>query len=110
MVTAPAPPEDVGGPPGYAELLEALADPAHEDHDQMREWTGNRLRSFNPATDRRIKQMVGEIPETVRLLVGLTGDGARLTPGRAATASTRARDTTAAPALASDRASGRHRG
>lgn len=26
------PPEDVGGPPGYAGFLAALADPAHEDH------------------------------------------------------------------------------
>jgi hypothetical protein len=76
------PPEDVGGPPGYAELLEVLADSAHEDHERMREWTGNRLRPFHQqATDRWIKQMVGEVPETVRLLVELTADGVRLTQG-----------------------------
>jgi hypothetical protein len=28
-----SPPEDVGGPPGYAEFLEALADPKHQRHD-----------------------------------------------------------------------------
>lgn len=76
------PPEDVGGPPGYAELLEVLADPTHEDHERMREWTGNRLRPFDQqAADRRIKRMVGEVPETVRLMVELTADGVRLTPG-----------------------------
>ena len=30
------PPEDVGGPPGYAAFLAALADPAHEDHEHLR--------------------------------------------------------------------------
>jgi hypothetical protein len=32
------PPEDVGGPPGYAETLEAIADPKHERHEDCREW------------------------------------------------------------------------
>ena len=30
--------EDSGGFPGYAELLEVLADPAHPDHAQVSEW------------------------------------------------------------------------
>jgi len=34
------PPEDVGGPPGYQDFLEAIADPDHEDHDELREWAG----------------------------------------------------------------------
>jgi len=32
------PPEDIGGPPGYAEFLEAIADPQHERHAELREW------------------------------------------------------------------------
>ncbi|WP_262032270.1 plasmid pRiA4b ORF-3 family protein [Microvirga sp. Mcv34] len=32
------PPEDVGGPFGYAEFLEAMADPAHERHGELCEW------------------------------------------------------------------------
>jgi hypothetical protein len=34
------PPEDVGGVWGYEELLEALADPKHERHDEFMEWCG----------------------------------------------------------------------
>jgi len=34
------PPEDVGGVWGYAEFLEALADPDHEQHDEMLDWSG----------------------------------------------------------------------
>ena len=32
------PPEDIGGPWGYAELLEALGDPRHERHAEARDW------------------------------------------------------------------------
>jgi hypothetical protein len=34
------PPEDVGGPPGYAEYLDAMADPRHERHDECMQWRG----------------------------------------------------------------------
>jgi hypothetical protein len=39
------PPEDVGGPWGYAKYLEAMADPNHERHDGMVEWRGS---DFDP--------------------------------------------------------------
>ena len=35
------PPEDVGGVGGYEDLLEALADPKHECHEESMEWGGN---------------------------------------------------------------------
>jgi hypothetical protein len=34
------PPEDVGGPYGYQEFLEAMADPKHERHEEFMEWGG----------------------------------------------------------------------
>lgn len=34
------PPEDVGGVVGYAMFLDAVTDPAHPEHDEMRDWVG----------------------------------------------------------------------
>lgn len=34
------PPEDVGGPWGYIEYLEAIADPSHERHEEFMDWRG----------------------------------------------------------------------
>ena len=39
------PPEDIGGPWGYAEFLEAIADPKHERHRELKEWFAD---DFNP--------------------------------------------------------------
>ena len=40
------PPDDVGGTYGYADFLEAIRDPAHEEHDGWIEWVGG---SFDPS-------------------------------------------------------------
>ena len=37
------PPEDVGGFSGYADFLDAIADPKHEEHSQMLEWYGGQF-------------------------------------------------------------------
>ena len=37
------PPEDCGGPWGYADFLAAMADPRHEDHRDMKEWVGGKF-------------------------------------------------------------------
>lgn len=34
------PPEDCGGPWGYANLLDALKDPKHPEHESMSDWIG----------------------------------------------------------------------
>ncbi len=39
------PPEDCGGIPGYYDLLEALADPNHERHEELCDWIGD---DFDP--------------------------------------------------------------
>jgi hypothetical protein len=41
------PPEDVGGPRGYADFLEAWADADHADHRAVRTWVG---RAYRPET------------------------------------------------------------
>ena len=38
--------EDVGGAPGYEDFVQALANPAHPEHDERKEWVG---RPFDPA-------------------------------------------------------------
>ena len=54
------PPEDCGGTPGYFDLLIALSDPDHEDHDNLLEWVGG---NFDPgdfdaaAVDRALKRL-----------------------------------------------------
>lgn len=40
-----APPEDVGGLPGFEEFLEAIADPEHREYDSVMTWYG---RPFDP--------------------------------------------------------------
>jgi hypothetical protein len=35
------PPEDCGGPQGFAELLQALQDVNHPSHDEACEWLGD---------------------------------------------------------------------
>lgn len=35
-----APPEDVGGPHGYQNFLQAIANPRHPDHRDLTEWSG----------------------------------------------------------------------
>ena len=42
------PPEDCGGPWGYAEFLEAIKDPKHERHAELTEWIGD---DFDPDAD-----------------------------------------------------------
>lgn len=37
------PPEDVGGVWGYADFLQAMADPKHENHLEMKEWIGGKF-------------------------------------------------------------------
>ena len=54
------PPEDCGGTMGYYELLVALSDPDHENHDDTLEWVGGNFDpiAFDAATiDRALKRL-----------------------------------------------------
>jgi hypothetical protein len=75
------PPEDCGGPGGYAHLLAVLADPAHDEHADLREWAGELPEFDQAATDLLVRQTVGTVPASVRLVLDLAAGGVRLTPG-----------------------------
>lgn len=75
------PPEDCGGPGGYHRLLEILADPTHEEHAVMRKWAGDLTDFDQGATDLVVRQTVGGVPASVRLVLDLLDGGVKLTPG-----------------------------
>jgi hypothetical protein len=45
------PPEDCGGVWGYAEFVEAIRNPEHEQHEELLEWAGGTFdpEAFDPA-------------------------------------------------------------
>lgn len=58
----PCPPEDCGGPFGYADLVQAYIDPAHESHLDALDILGTRFNPIaDPTTDRyeAIQRLVG---------------------------------------------------
>lgn len=74
------PPEDCGGPSGYAEFLAALADPAHPDHHHLRTWAGTFGDFDQDATALLVRQALGAVPESARLVLSLAEGGVKLTP------------------------------
>jgi hypothetical protein len=59
-----APPEDVGGPGGYEDLLEAISDPNSERHHELLEWIGG---EFDPKRF-DLKEVNWELRKIFRLL------------------------------------------
>lgn len=65
------PPEDVGGGSGYEKFLQALADPAHEEHESYKEWIAGSFdpKDFSPGDvgfddpKERWKQTIDDLPE-----------------------------------------------
>jgi hypothetical protein len=70
------PPEDVGGPHGYANFRQVMADPDHPEHDHLRTWAGAWNDGLDlDAADQLVRQTVGAVPAPVRLLLELAADG-----------------------------------
>jgi hypothetical protein len=67
------PPEDVGGPAGFAAFLEAISNPKNEDHDELLEWAGGEydpeefdLEAADSSLHRgRNRDWSGKLPEVV---------------------------------------------
>jgi hypothetical protein len=61
------PPEDVGGVWGYADFLDAIGNPDHEQHGDMLEWVGGRFdpAEFDPAA--ATKRMRRGLPDWRRM-------------------------------------------
>ena len=76
------PPEDVGGPTGFARFREALADPDDPEHDELRTWADPWHDGFDlEATDLLVRQTAGAVPATVRFVLDLVAGGVKPTPG-----------------------------
>jgi hypothetical protein len=58
------PPEDVGGPWGYADFLAAIADPGHDEHVEMLDWVGGAFdpEDFDPAAVDRLFAADPDVP------------------------------------------------
>ena len=54
------PPDDAGGPWGYAEYLEAMSDPAHKRHAELIGWFGHRDPNDRPAIETALARFAGE--------------------------------------------------
>jgi hypothetical protein len=58
-----APPEDIGGAPGFEMFLEAMADQDHDEHDDLMDWHGG---PFDPedtdtqSIESRMRRLAGE--------------------------------------------------
>lgn len=80
--TAPARPKIAAGPAGTPNCSTCSPTRHTPEHEHMRSWVGNRLRSFDrAATDYWVRRVAGELPESVRLLLDFAADGIKLTPG-----------------------------
>ncbi|WP_374546637.1 plasmid pRiA4b ORF-3 family protein [Rhodoblastus sp.] len=55
-----APPEDVGGVPGFENFLEAMAKPRHPEHRQVKQWYGGRFDPGDIARD-AINQRIAKL-------------------------------------------------
>jgi hypothetical protein len=57
------PPEDIGGVWGYADFLEAIGDPNHDEHARLLKWAGGSFdaQQFDPAA--ATKRMMQGLPE-----------------------------------------------
>lgn len=81
------PPEDVGGPPGYAHLLEVLRDPSNPEYEDMLEWVGdepldpdyveleeinNELLAFD-AEDEEVSPLLEELVDEIRETLAAEG-------------------------------------
>ena len=64
------PPEDCGGPWGYPDFLNVLADPRHKEHESMVEWMGDA--EFDPE-----KFDLADINRRLASLTGRPGSGRR---------------------------------
>jgi hypothetical protein len=74
--TGRCPPEDVGGPPGYDELLKILGSPKHKRHAEMIEWLGT---AFDPR-EARTQNLAEAVDALARKWSRKPKDGSKIKP------------------------------
>ena len=54
------PPEDIGGPPGFEMFKEAMADLKHPEHEEMKNWFGEKYNASKP-NEKKLKANLDKI-------------------------------------------------
>lgn len=57
-ITGTCPPEDIGGPPGYEMFAEAMANPKHPEHNELKDWYGGAFDPTKPDIDQLRSQVL----------------------------------------------------
>ncbi|UQR61522.1 plasmid pRiA4b ORF-3 family protein [Bradyrhizobium sp. C-145] len=76
------PPEDVGGAPGYADYLDAIGDPTHPEHENMRLWGPEQFEGAQEGAPQH--RRTPKAPAAPRAGAGAGGDGLPVLLGSAA--------------------------
>ena len=64
-IVGTCPPEDIGGPPGFEMFKEAITDPKHPEHKELKKWFGGQFYPQKP-NGKKLKTNVAKLAKRRR--------------------------------------------